>query len=41
MAIHKDFPSSPYDILDPKIGWFPAHEALRESSYQKLLSIFS
>jgi len=37
MAIHKDFPSSPYEILDPKIRWFPADEAFRESSYQKLL----
>jgi type III restriction enzyme len=37
MAIHKDFPSSPYEILAPKVRWFPADEALRESSYQKLL----
>jgi len=37
MAIHKNFPSSPYEILAPKIRWFPADEALRESSYQKLL----
>lgn len=37
MAIHKDFPSSPFEILDPKIRWFPADEALRSSSYEKLL----
>ncbi|MCD6568071.1 MAG: DEAD/DEAH box helicase family protein [Dehalococcoidia bacterium] len=37
MAIHPDFPSSPYAILDPNIRWFPADEALRESSYEKLL----
>jgi len=37
MAIHPDFPSSPYDILDPNIRWFPADEALRETSYEKLL----
>lgn len=37
MAIHKDFPISPYEILNPKIRWFPADEALRESSYEKLL----
>ena len=37
MAIHPDFPSSPYDILNPEIRWFPADEALRESSYEKLL----
>ncbi len=37
MALHPDFPSSPYAILDPNIRWFPANEALRESSYEKLL----
>ena len=37
MTIHKDFPASPFEILDPKIRWFPADEALRESSYEKLL----
>ncbi len=37
MAIHKDFPTSPYEILNPKIRWFPADEALREYSYEKLL----
>ena len=37
MALHKDFPKSPYTILNPDIRWFPADEALRESSYEKLL----
>lgn len=37
MAIHPDFPSSPHSILEPNIRWFPADEALRESSYEKLL----
>jgi len=37
MALHKDFPKSPYDILDPEIRWFPADEALREKTYDKLL----
>lgn len=37
MALHPDFPSSPHAILDPKIRWFPADEALRSSSYEKLL----
>ena len=37
MAIHKDFPESPFEILEPKLRWFPADEALRESSYQKLM----
>jgi len=37
MALHKDFPQSPYAILDPGIRWFPADEALRESSMEKLM----
>lgn len=37
MALHKDFPSSPHAILDPDIRWFPADEALRESSMEKLM----
>ena len=32
MAPHKDFPESPYTILDPAIRWFPADESLRETS---------
>lgn len=37
MALHKDFPESPYAILDPAIRWFPADESLRESSSEKLM----
>ncbi len=37
MAIHPSFPTSPYEILDPDYRWFPADEALRESSYEKLM----
>ena len=37
MALHPDFPQSPHSILDPDIRWFPDDEALRESSYEKLL----
>jgi len=37
MALHKDFPESPFAILDPAIRWFPADEALRESSAEKLM----
>lgn len=37
MAIHRDFPTSPYAILNPEYRWFPADEALRETSYEKLL----
>jgi type III restriction enzyme len=37
MALHPDFPHSPHEILAPELRWFPADEALRESSYEKLL----
>ena len=37
MALHKDFPESPYAILDPAMRWFPADEALRETSSEKLM----
>ncbi|MFH0792448.1 MAG: DEAD/DEAH box helicase family protein, partial [bacterium] len=37
MALHKHFPKSPHEILDPGIRWFPAAEALRESSMEKLM----
>jgi len=37
MALHKDSPQSPHAILDPAIRWFPADEALRESSMEKLM----
>ncbi len=37
MALHKDFPESPYAILDPAVRWFPADEALRETSMEKLM----
>ncbi|MEX0774839.1 MAG: DEAD/DEAH box helicase family protein [Phycisphaeraceae bacterium] len=37
MALHKDFPESPHAILDPSIRWFPADEALRDSTMDKLM----
>lgn len=37
MALHPDFPASPHVVLDPEVRWFPADEALRESSYDKLM----
>ena len=37
MALHPAFPSSPYETLDPAHRWFPADEALRASSYERLL----
>ncbi len=37
MALHKDFPESPYSVVDPGIRWFPADEALRETSMDRLM----
>jgi type III restriction enzyme len=37
MALHKDFPASPFEILDPKIRWFPADETLRGTTMDKLM----
>ena len=37
MALHPNFPDSPHAILDPDIRWFPADEALRETTMDKLL----
>jgi len=37
MALHPDFPPSPHAILDPAVRWFPADEALRDSSMDKLM----
>ena len=37
MALHPNFPTSPYAPLVPEERWFPADEALRTSAYDKLL----
>ena len=37
MALHSNFPSSPYAVLDPQERWFPAAEELRATAYEKLL----
>jgi len=37
MAMHKDFPPSPHEILKPDVRWFPADETLRDTSYEKLM----
>lgn len=37
MALHPSFPNDPHVILDPATRWFPADEALRASSIDKLL----
>jgi len=37
MALHPDFPDSPHAVLDPAHRWFPADEALRDTSMDKLM----
>ncbi|HEX9784879.1 MAG TPA: DEAD/DEAH box helicase family protein [Opitutaceae bacterium] len=37
MALHPEFPPSPYVPLIPEQRWFPADEALRANAYEKLL----
>ncbi len=37
MALHPHFPTSPHAVLDPAIRWFPADEALRDTSSDKLM----
>jgi len=37
MALHPEFPASPYEDLVPEHRWFPAAEELRATAYEKLL----
>lgn len=37
MALHPEFPKSPYELLRPEHRWFPADEALRTTAKDKLL----
>lgn len=37
MALHPNFPKSPYEILNPEIRWFPGDEQLRLDKIQNLL----
>lgn len=37
MALHPEFPQSPYAVLLHGQRWFPADEALRSTAYEKLL----
>ena len=39
MALHPNFPESPYAILDPEIRWFPADETRRKLAV-KVVDIF-
>ena len=38
MALPKNFPKSPYEILDPKVRWFPAEEDLKQKDYKNPLA---
>ncbi len=38
MALHPNFPTSPYAPLIPEQRWFPADEAMRATAYEKLLA---
>ena len=41
MALHKNFPKNPFNIIDPSVRWFPADEDLRtKGGYEKLLPPF-
>ena len=37
MALHPNFPASPFLVLDPTLRWFPADETLRETGADKLM----
>lgn len=37
MALHPNFPASPFVVLEPAVRWFPADEALRETGADKLM----
>ena len=37
MALHPEFPTSPYAPLIPEQRWFPADEVLRDKNYEKLV----
>lgn len=37
MALHPQFPESPYSELHPDHRWFPADETMRDNAYEKLI----
>ena len=37
MALNKDFPKNPFEIIDPGLRWFPGNEALGDKGRDKLL----
>lgn len=40
MGLHPDFPTDPHRVVDPSLRWFPADEALRDTSMDKLMPPF-
>ena len=36
MALHPDFPTDPYVVLDPATRWYPGNEMLGEMGYAML-----
>src|SRR5690348_9134030 len=41
MALNKDFPTSPFTILDPSIRWFPGEEVSDRDRYNLLPPLVS
>ena len=37
MRLNKDFPKSPFEIIEPGLRWFPGTESLGEKGIEKLL----
>lgn len=37
MALHPEFPKSPHVVVDPNVRWFPADEAVRDTTMDKLM----
>lgn len=37
MALHPGFPKSPHVVVDPNVRWFPADEAVRDTTMDKLM----
>ena len=37
MAIHPQFPLSPYEIVLPEYRWIPSNESLKETPHERLL----
>ena len=37
MGLNKDFPKSPFEIIEPGLRWFPGTESLGEKGREKLL----